>query len=90
VSARPIGWQVTATFCRACVPEGISESGAPMREGDDYGVPYRCDTCGEKLLPCDHAWGEWMAWWQGGEWRACENAGCEEIERREVATEATL
>jgi hypothetical protein len=83
---RPIGWQVTSTYCRECAPDALRDSCAPMREGDDYGVSYACDACGENLLPCDHQWGEWKSWFQGGEWRFCERADCLETERRETGT----
>jgi hypothetical protein len=57
---RPIGYTITRYWCRKCAPESALDSWEPMREGDDHGVPYHCDDCGEPLLPCDHAWaGDW-------------------------------
>lgn len=48
---KPIGYQITSTWCKDCVPEGVVEFYNPMCEGDDDGVPYECDICGKKLLP---------------------------------------
>lgn len=81
-NGQPIGYQVTRTYCRACAPEGLREFHEPMREGDDHGVPYCCDTCDEPLLPCDHEWGPWHRWYTGeGSFRACTRDYCSEIER---------
>lgn len=55
---RSIGYTITRYWCRECVPEAISDGYAPLREGDDHGVPWVCDECGEELLPCDHEWRE--------------------------------
>lgn len=84
---RPLGFQITSTWCRTCAPEGITESYAPLREGDDHGVPYDCDICGKPLLPCEHEWSKWHPWYEGGSWRYCTKDACEEIERsdREAA-----
>lgn len=79
---RPIGYAVTRYWCRKCAPEGIRDYYSPMREGDDYGVPYDCDVCEGPLLPCDHEWGEWHPWYSGGEFRSCDKDGCGEMERR--------
>jgi hypothetical protein len=81
---RPLGWRITSTYCPACAPDGIRDCYAPMREGDDHGVPYSCDICDELLLPCEHEWGEWGPWFQGGEWRSCTRANCHEAEHRET------
>lgn len=51
MAKRPIGYQFTQTFCYACAPEGLQDFHEPMREGDDYGVPFHCDMCDEKLTP---------------------------------------
>lgn len=85
---RAIGYTITNYWCRKCVPEGIHDSYAPMREGDDHGVPYDCDVCGEKLLPCDHEWEDtWnRAYTPEGqpprEIRFCKRPDCGECEYR--------
>lgn len=81
-AGRTIGYQVTHTYCRSCAPEGVRDYYPALIEGDDCGVPYRCDDCGEPLAPCEHEWGKWGAWFEGGEWRSCQKPGCQEIERR--------
>ena len=47
---RPIGYEIHHRWCLKCAPEGITETD-PMREGDDYGIAYYCDECGEPLEP---------------------------------------
>lgn len=74
-SRRPLGYQITITYCRGCAPEGVTESYEPLREGDDYGVPYHCDLCGEDLLPCGHEWGKWHDAFGGGRIRFCNKCG---------------
>lgn len=89
MTARAIGYTITQHWCRKCVPEGISEGVEPLREGDDYGVPYHCDVCGEPLLPCDHDWEpKWsLAYTPPGdperEIRCCRKPDCGEAEYRE-------
>lgn len=84
---RPIGWRITSTYCRACAPDGVRDCYAPMLEGADHDVPYSCDICYELLLPCDHEWGEWGPWFQGGEWRSCTRDNCHESELRAVKSD---
>jgi hypothetical protein len=79
---RPLGYQVTQTFCRACAPEGVRDFCNPMREGDDHGIPYSCDVCGEDLKPCEHKWNEWRPAFGGGEIRFCTVNDCGESDRR--------
>lgn len=79
---RPVGYQVTSTYCRSCAPEGVRDCYEPMREGDDYGVPFSCDRCQEPLAPCDHVWDDWAAAFGGGEIRFCRVPDCGESERR--------
>ncbi len=86
VVKRPIGYQVTSTWCRECAPEGVSDSYPPLREGDDHGVPYRCDICDRPLTPCEHEFGEWRPWWCGGEFRICDKDACGETEHRDAQT----
>jgi hypothetical protein len=76
-----LGFQVTHTWCRECAPEGVRDFCAPLREGDDYGVPYACDVCDARLVPCNHKWGAWNRWYSGGSFRVCEKDGCGETER---------
>ena len=91
---RPVGYTITHYWCRKCVPEGVRDSYSPMREGDDYGVPYSCDDCGEPLLPCDHDWEpKWSrAYTPGGqperEIRFCRKEMCGEAEYRPVSDHA--
>jgi hypothetical protein len=82
MSKRAIGFAVTYHWCRRCAPEGIAESCQPMREGDDHGIPYSCDTCGGDLLPCDHQWGDWVPAYDGREIRFCGAADCGEADYR--------
>ncbi len=87
---RPIGYTIERFWCRSCVPEGIIDSGyEPLREGDDHGIPYYCDDCGEPLLPCDHEWDEWRPAFRGinndalyHEIRFCTKYDCEEADYR--------
>jgi hypothetical protein len=79
---RPLGFQITQTWCREHAPEGVRDCYAPLREGDDHGVPYHCDACDAELLPCEHTWSDWGPWFDGGEWRSCSQPHCSEIERR--------
>jgi hypothetical protein len=88
MSKRAIGYTVTYHWCRRCVPEGISESYAPLREGDDAGIPYHCDMCDSAMLPCDHEWGEWMPAYDGRELRFCGVSDCQEAEYRGTPTAA--
>lgn len=58
-----------------------------MREGDDFGVPFRCDICEQELLPCDHEWGDWKrAFSPPGqperEIRFCQVADCGDAQYR--------
>lgn len=49
---RPIGWvSPVVHYCIGCAPDGLTENYPPLREGDDYGVPYSCDVCGANLKP---------------------------------------
>lgn len=51
---RPIGYESPVLYyCLGCVPDALSESYEPMREGDDHGVPYHCDVCGAELAPSE-------------------------------------
>lgn len=77
-----LGWRVTTTLCRECASEGMRDFHPPLREGDDHGVPYHCDSCDQKLVPCEHQWSIWRPWYAGGEFRLCERDGCGEVERR--------
>ena len=79
----PIGYRVTQTYCRGCAPEGLRDYYAPMREGDDHGVP-SCDVCGEGLTPCGHEWGEWCNWVWGGRFRGCTLDGCSETQHTDM------
>lgn len=67
-------------YCRACAPEGLRE---PYREVSMAMGTYHCDACGARLAACVHKWGEWRAWWSGGEFRCCDKDHCEAVERRE-------
>lgn len=87
MSKPPIGYMVTQTWCRECAPEGVRDYHTPMREGDDHGVPYSCDVCGEDLLPCAHEWNDWRPAFtpRGGspqQVRFCTAGGCGEAEYR--------
>lgn len=84
---RPIGYEVTRTWCRVCAPEGVVEFSTPLREGEDLGVPYVCDDCGTVLAPCEHEWSSWRPYFSGGEFRLCDKDGCGEMERREQPAE---
>lgn len=90
---RPIGYTVTQYWCRKCAPEGVADSYAPMREGDDHGVPYSCDRCGDPLLPCDHVWeDDWnRAYTPEGQperdLRFCHVPDCGEVEYRPAVAE---
>lgn len=57
-SKRPIGYQITSTYCREHAPGGLVDFYQPMREGEDYGVPYRCDVCDQELNPTTWEQGE--------------------------------
>lgn len=82
-SKRSIGYvQPAQYFCRECASGDVREFADRVVEGDDYGIPYLCDRCGATLVPCEHEWGEWRAWWSGGEFRSCEQPHCDEIEQR--------
>jgi hypothetical protein len=82
---RPIGYTITQTWCRTCAPEGVREFHAALREGDDHGVPYHCDTCGEPLRPCEHQWEpEWHDAYPSGQIRFCTVPDCGEAERRDA------
>lgn len=70
-----IGYTVTYVWCRDCAPEGVRDYHEPMREGDDWGVAYRCDTCDAELKPCEHKWGEWFDAYGGGQMRGCDECG---------------
>lgn len=48
---RPIGWQVTSTYCIEHAPEGLREFYPPLFEGEDHGVPFICDACNQPLKP---------------------------------------
>jgi hypothetical protein len=50
-SKRPVGYQVTQTYCREHAPDGLVDLYEPIREGVDYGVPFICDVCDGKLTP---------------------------------------
>lgn len=67
-------------YCRVCAPEGLREE---RREVTAARGPYYCDVCSARLAACVHEWGEWSAWWSGGEFRSCVKDHCEEIQRRE-------
>lgn len=86
MSRRPIGYQVTYTYCRACAPEGMRDYREPMREGDDHGVPFSCDECGGRLGPCDHEWEEWLDGFDGRKLRFCST--CDESEWRDPSETA--
>lgn len=45
-----IGYTITRYWCLACAPEGVTLGGCDVYDGDDYGVPYHCDDCGEPLV----------------------------------------
>ncbi len=47
MTSRPIGWQITSTYCLQCAPEGLRDYHPPILEGEDFGVPYVCDQCGK-------------------------------------------
>lgn len=82
LARRPLGYQITSTWCRNCVPESVTDSYEPIREGDDYGVSFRCDICDASLLPCDHEWTDWSVAFGGGEIRFCNMRDCGESEHR--------
>lgn len=80
MSKKILGYQYTTTMCRGCaLDRDVADYVPPLREGDDYGVPFFCDYCGETLEACSHVWGSWAPAWNGGEISFCENRNCGEV-----------
>lgn len=83
MSKKILGYQYTVTMCRGCgLSRDASDFVPPLLEGDDYGVPFRCDYCDEPLIACEHEWGDWFASYDGGEIRFCGKNDCQLAEYR--------